>query len=624
MDVAKYKTLFVSETREYLQSISRYILQLQETHSEELYDHLFRAAHSVKGMAASMGFVPMKEVSHGMEDLLQSLKKGDIAFSNEMIAVFFHGLDLLESMVDEVDRTGVQQLSAESFARALERVQRSAQRPEQAKKVALEIIAPEPQKTEEPFTFTVEIKIADDASLPGARAVVAVKRLQEIGTLAALMPPLQAFSTPAFEKHFRCRLSTKLSAAEVHQELNALADIGSVHVSNWETVPAEPSADAPKITNVRVETKRLDQVVEGLGELLILNAQMQESFPQNPEVSRLQILTKKLYENVLDLRMLPFETLSSRFPRMIHDLCQALQKKALLKVVGADIQLDKSILDEIADPLIHLIRNAVDHGIEAPATRVLVGKDETGTIQLLVQKQGDRVLIRMEDDGKGIDPQLIRRTAVNKGLITDRLASILNQQEVLNLITTPGFTTAREVSDISGRGVGLDVVRDRIDKLGGSLKIYSTPGQFTRFDVTIPFTVAVISALLFRAGSQTFAVPLSRVDRFLLLRKSDVHYTQGRPVIFYDNSTLYIENLTSLLYRRPIEFASEFTVFVTEHQNRKIAWSVDELIAETQIMLKSLGEPLNLIPTYNGATVLGKGEVIPVLDVEHLYRERFQ
>ena len=623
MDVAKYKTLFVNETREYLQNISRCILQLQDTHNEELYDHLFRAAHSVKGMAASMGFVPMKDVSHGMEDLLQMLKKGEITFTNDMIGVLFHGLDLLESMVDEVDRTGVQQLGAESFARALERVQRSAQRPEEAPKVSLEVITTEAPKSEDTFTFNVEIKIAEDASLPGARAVVAVKRLQEMGTISMLMPPIQVFSSPAFEKYFRCRLSTKLGAAEVKQELSLLSDIGSVSVSALEAEQAEVATEAPKITSVRVETKRLDQVVEGLGELLILNAQMQESFPQNAEVSRLQILTKKLYENVLDLRMLPFETLSSNFPRMIHDLCQKLDKKVRLKVIGADIQMDKSLLDELADPLIHLIRNAVDHGIEAPATRTLVGKDETGTIQLLVEKQGDRVLIRIEDDGKGIDPQLIRKTAVNKGLITERVASILNQQEVLNLITRPGFTTAREVSDISGRGVGLDVVRDRIDKLGGSFKIYSTPGQFTRFDITIPFTIAVISALLFRAGTQTFAVPLSRVDRFLLLRKRDVHYTQGRPVIFYDNSTLYIENLPSLLFRQPQEFASEFTVFVTEHQNRKIAWSVDELIAETQIMLKSLGGPLNLIPTFSGATVLGKGEVVPVLDVEHLYRERF-
>jgi len=323
--------------------------------------------------------------------------------------------------------------------------------------------------------------------------------------------------------------------------------------------------------------------------------------------------------------MLPFETLSGRLPRVAYELGRSLHKKIDLKISGADIKLDRSVLEELADPLIHLLRNAVDHGIEPAAFRLEHGKPETGVIQIDVAKKGDRVLITIEDDGRGLDPVLIRKTAINRGLISERAASFLNQHETLLLITRPGFSTAREISEISGRGVGMDVVRDRIDSLGGAFKIHSVPGKFTRFEMLVPFTIAVIPAMLVRSGSLVLAVPASRIDRFLVIHKQDMHYTQGKPVVFYDNSTIYIEQLDTRLRKEdPAEFADEFQAFVTEHQNRRIAWSVDELIEQKQIMLRSLGEPLSALSCYSGATVLGKGDVIPVLDIEQLYREQYQ
>ena len=317
--------------------------------------------------------------------------------------------------------------------------------------------------------------------------------------------------------------------------------------------------------------------------------------------------------------MLPFEALSGNFPRIVYDLGQQLQKKVNILIEGADIQMDKSILDELADPMIHLLRNAADHGIETPEERVQAGKPETGVIRVTVSKQGDRVIIRIEDDGKGLNSEAIRKTAIERGLITQRTASEMNTQEILMLITRPGFSTSAQISDISGRGIGLDAVRARIESLNGSLRIASEPGSFTRFELMVPFTLAVIPAVLVLADGNSMV--LSRIDRFVQIKKEDLHATQGHLLAFPETGTLHVERLASVLSGTDPGNFPVMPAFVTEHQSRKIAWCVDELIDGRQILLKPLGEPLNLISCYSGTTLLGKGEIVPVLDMEELYRD---
>jgi two-component system chemotaxis sensor kinase CheA len=373
---------------------------------------------------------------------------------------------------------------------------------------------------------------------------------------------------------------------------------------------------------VRVETQAVDALVEGISELMMLNAQLEESTNDLPDAPRFGKLVEQIYQRALQLRMLPFEALSGNFPRIVYDLSQQLQKKVHITIEGADIQLDKSILDELADPMIHLLRNAVDHGIETPDERIQANKEESGTIRVAVIKQGDRVIIRIEDDGKGLSSEEIRRSAIEKGLISERMASEMNSQEILMLITRAGFSTTSHVSDISGRGIGLDAVLARIESLNGSLRVASERGRFTRFEMMVPFTLAVIPAILVSANKQLMAIPLSRIDRFVRIKKEDLHVIQGRLVTFPENGSLYIERLANILNGTdPENFPDEMAAFVTEHQSRKIAWCVDELIDGRQILLKPLGEPLNLISCYSGATLLGKGEIVPVLDMEELYRE---
>jgi two-component system chemotaxis sensor kinase CheA len=641
-DASRYRGLFVAESREYLQSMSRLTMELMQAPTAETYNDLFRMAHSIKGMAATMGFSVIKDVSHAMEDLFDRIKKGELKPGEELVSVLLSGVDLLEVMVTEVEATGGSTQDGKSVLAALVSTRSRTPKAPEVHRPELEVIHPEPQAEqtvgETKFLYRIDLKVSSEASFPAARALVACKRMEELGKISKCIPPLEEITGPNFQKQLSCYLVSVCTALELQEQLQTLPDISSVAV-----IPIDPHArqspaaeaestntidgsppEAVRMGTLRIQTRSLDHVVEGLGELLILNAQVLDTYPESAEVSRLQVLTQQLYESTLDLRMLPFETLAGRLPRIVYDLCRKLQKKVDLKIYGGEIKLDRSVLEELADPLIHLLRNAVDHGIEPVAFRLEHGKPEVGSLSVAVEKRGDRVLITVEDDGRGLDPALIRRTAIQRGLISERAATFLNQHETLMLITRPGFSTARVVSEISGRGVGMDVVRDRIDEIGGAFKIHTIPGKFTRFEMLIPFTVAVIPALLVRSGPLVLAVPSSRIDCFLMIRKNDMHYTQGKPVVFYDNSTIYIENLAALLQNRTeFEFTEEFAVFVTEHQNRRIAWCVDELLEQRQIMLKPLGEPLHAISCYSGATVLGKGEVIPVLDMEQLYRERY-
>ncbi|MCI0613425.1 chemotaxis protein CheA, partial [bacterium] len=641
VDPARYRTLFVQETREHIQAMSEAVLRLIREPSSSLFDHLFRAAHSVKGMAASMSFQPLKEIGHAMEDLFEEIRCGALAVDHQTVKVLLGGLDLMETLIGEFELTGKSISSYSEFVEAVRLIApeagSQARQKTEGNRPNLELIIPErpprfnASSLQEPsFLFRVDLEVAQSAPLPGARALVAVKSIEELGQVSRLSPTIEEIAAGKFQSQLSCYLVTNRNASEINEELMALTDVVRVVVTPIDPYTRQAPAGAPPVfkspirrTTVRVETRAVDIVVEGISELMILNAQLQEVMPDHPETSRIGTLFQQLYDRALRLRMLPFEALSGNFARIVYDLGQQLQKKAQVVIHGADIQMDKSILDELADPMIHLLRNAVDHGIEPPDDRLRREKAETGTIRVEVMRQGDRVTIQIEDDGRGLDSELIRKVAIKKGLITERQAAAMNVHEILMLITRSGFSTRSSVTDVSGRGIGLDAVRARIESLGGSLRIASELGQFTRFELMVPFTLAVVPAVLVSSAGRQFAVPLSRIDRFVRIYRRDLHSTQGRLVTFPETGTLYIEQLNHVLEGSTLaDFPDEMPAFITEHQSRKIAWCVDELLDQKQILLKPLGEPLNLVSCYSGVTVLGKGEIVPIIDMEELYRER--
>jgi len=632
----------VQETREHIQTMSEAVLRLIREPSSSLYDHLFRAAHSIKGMAASMSFQPLKEIGHAMEDLFEEIRSGTLAVDHQTVKTLLSGLDLMETLIGEFELTGKSATPYSGFVETVRVIApegglRSDQRKTEDKRPNLELIIPErPQRSntlalQEPsFLFRIDLEVSQSAPLPGARALVAMKSIEDLGRMSRLSPTMEEIAAGKFQSQLSCYVVTNHSASEINEELMALTDVVRVVVTPIDPYTRQAPAGAPptfkspiRRTTVRVETRAIDVVVEGISELMILNAQLQETLPEHPETSRIGTLVQQIYEHALHLRMLPFEALSGNFARIVYDLGHQLQKKAQVVIHGADIQMDKSVLDELADSMIHLLRNAVDHGIEAPADRLHREKPETGTIRIEVIRQGDRVIIQIEDDGRGLDSEFIRKVAIKKGLITERQSAAMNVHEILMLITRSGFSTRTSVTDVSGRGIGLDAVRARIESLGGSLRISSELGQFTRFELMVPFTLAVVPAVLVSSAGHQFAVPLSRIDRFVRIYKRDLHSTQGRFVTFPETGTLYIEQLNHVLEgTTSAEFPEQMPAFITEHQSRKIAWCVDELLEQKQILLKPLGEPLNLVSCYSGATVLGKGEIVPILDIEELYRER--
>ena len=610
--------------------------------SSSLYDHLFRAAHSIKGMAGSMSFQPLKEIGHAMEDLFEEIRCGALAVDHQTVKTLLSGLDLMETLIGEFELTGKSVTSYSEYVEAVRLIapeagSRERQVKTEGRRPNLELIIPERSQRENPaalqepnFLFRIDLEVSQSAPLPGARALVAVKCIEELGRVSRLSPSIDEIAGGKFQSQLSCYLVTNRNASEIYEELMALTDVVRVVVTPIDPYTRQAPAGAPptfkspiRRTTVRVETRALDVVVEGISELMILNAQLQEALPDHPETSRIGTLVQQIYDRALHLRMLPFEALSGNFARIVYDLGQQLQKKAQIVIHGADIQMDKSILDELADPMIHLLRNAVDHGIEPAAERLRREKPETGTIRIEVIRQGDRVIIQIQDDGRGLDSEFIRKVAIKKGLITERQSAAMNVHEILMLITRSGFSTRSNVTDVSGRGIGLDAVRARIESLGGSIRIASELGQYTRFELMVPFTLAVVPAVLVSSAGHQFAVPLSRIDRFVRIYKRDLHSTQGRLVTFPESGTLYIEQLNHVLEgTNSSDFPSEMPAFITEHQSRKIAWCVDELLEQKQILLKPLGEPLNLVSCYSGATVLGKGEIVPVLDIEELYRER--
>ncbi len=640
MDPARYRTLFVQETREHIQTMSEAVLRLIREPSSSLYDNLFRAAHSIKGMAASMSFQPLKEIGHVMEDLFEEIRSGALVVNHQTVKTLLGGLDLMETLIGEFEHTGKSISPYSEFVESVRAIAPDArlrdQQKAEEKRPNLELIIPERlQRTnatlQEPsFLFRVDLEVSQSAPLPGARALVAVKSIEDLGRISRLSPTIEEIAAGKFQSQLSCYLVTNHGAAELNEELMALTDIVRVVVTPIDPYTRQAPAGAPptfknpmRRTTVRVETRAVDVVVEGISELMILNAQLQETLPDHPETSRIGTLIQQIYDRALHLRMLPFEALSGNFARIVYDLGQQLQKKAQIVIHGADIQMDKSILDELADPMIHLLRNGVDHGIESPADRVRREKAETGTIRVDVIRQGDRVIIQIQDDGRGLDSEFIRKVAIKKGLITERQSAAMNVHEILMLITRSGFSTRSNVTEVSGRGIGLDAVRARIESLGGSLRIASELGQFTRFELMVPFTLAIVPAVLVSTSGRQFAVPLSRIDRFVRIFKQDLHSTQGRFVTFPETGTLYIEQLNHVLDgTNATDFPEEMPAFITEHQSRKIAWCVDELLEQKQILLKPLGEPLNLVSCYSGVTVLGKGEIVPILDIEELYRER--
>jgi two-component system chemotaxis sensor kinase CheA len=541
MDMSQYRDLFVSESRGHLSAFNELIVQLEDNLSDQAaIDEIFRHAHSLKGMAATMQFEAITALAHRMEDLLSRVRSNEFAFSADMADLLLEGGDLLSSMVSIIEQGDGQQPDASEL---LERLS----------------------------TFT-----------PGA-------------------------SDRGQGHHSRS------------------ADTGA------EKNPADPPQrnhqfrHSDTFKSVRVKTDILDRLVNITGELITTRHRLTDlahrhAGPALDEpLHQLSNLLRELRDEVFQARMLPFAFAAERFPRLVRDLARKQGKEVSFQIEGKEIELDRGILEEITEPLVHILRNAVDHGMDSPDDRVTAGKSPGGTISITVTRDKDHVDIIVSDDGRGIDPARIAEKAVEKGILTAEGSRRLSPQELLMLVCAPGFSTAEEVSDISGRGVGMDAVRTAVHALGGTLAIESEIGRGTRFILRLPITVSIIHALLVDCGKLTIAFPVNVVARTIELTRADIFEDGGRKVFVLDDRHVPIRSLNRLLGQDiPQGIGPIVPAVVTEAGGSPLGLITDRLLGQQEIFVKPLGTPLGRMKGLTGGAITGDGRIIFVVDASAL------
>ncbi len=698
MDMSKYKTLFLSEAREHLQGLNNCVLILEkDPGSGESINELFRHAHSIKGMSASMGYGPISQLSHNIEDLMDIIRKGQSAISPEIVDILLGGVDILEDMVDAIDNDNPAEelLDADYMAR-LKAIIESTGKPGPPEPVTEQEPAPVqeaapvpqevPQAPAQPEVsvpahgewLRVSFKVSTESLVPSARAYLAIKRLEELGNIPEVTPSIDEIKAGQCTGDVSLLLegsdidavkATLSNLAEMgefsvvppggleepipgpemiraeggipgeKEEVKDLSDPASVPVTevSLETTPiAKPPPPRPSTAKaaasqmVRVSTALLDSFINLVGELIVTKSRIKDlthasgSRPLEQTITQLEQLVGSLHTEIMKVRMMPLETVTQRLPRVVRDLSKERGKSASLEIDGAEIELDRAILEQLGDPLIHILRNSVDHGLEDHKGRKAAGKDKNGKILLKAFRERDMVFIEVSDDGRGMDIEKIKSKAVEKGLISEQKATIMDEDEAIMLICRPGFSTAEVVTDVSGRGVGMDVVQSVVDSIGGSLSIESTTGEGTTFTLKLPLTVAIVKMLLVDLAQQIFAIPITRVVRTLSIPVEEVSESQGRLFLTLDEDE--DEELIPLYELRELLSAAgdperngDLTIVLVEITNKIVGIMIDSITGQEDIVIKPLCYPLEHLTSYSGMTILGDGSIVPILDLGTLF-----
>ncbi len=673
MDVSQYKELFINEAQEHLEALNQALLELEkDPGNPDVLTEIFRSAHTLKGMAATMGFDQLTELTHEMENVLDGLRSGDIGASQEIVDLLFTCFDTLGAIVAHIAEEESGPVDTQALIGELRRICEGGRRPVPPlrKREAREADGPAPPSAElrkgERRKWRVRVHLDRDCVLKSVRVFMVTKKLTALGEVVGSAPPMEELEEEKFEHSFEVFVETASEPEEIEKSLLTIAEVVKVEVRalEGEEMPAEaasgtggpekgegmpetvsislaaaqgprPSspereeaAPAPaspvRTQSIRVNISRLDNLMNLIGELVINRTRLQEiasahDIPELKEVlAQTARLTAELQDEVMKTRMVPVEHIFNRFPRMVRDLAKSRGKEVDFIMEGKEIELDRTILEEISEPLMHLLRNAVDHGIDSPEEREAAGKPRRGTVKLVAKRDRNYVSIEVSDDGKGVDFQKILEIALEKGLISPDERFSVGPDDVLRIMALPGFSTAKEVTGVSGRGVGLDVVKNKVESLGGMLLMDSRPGEGTTFSLKLPLTLAIIQALLVRCRGQTYAIPLSVISETAIISTHEVRYVSSQEVIFLRDEAIPMVRLDRLLEIPGEEAGDEFPVVVVEMAARRVAVAVDELIGQQEIVISSLDKMLKRIKGFGGATILGTGEVALILDIPSL------
>ena len=624
MDLARYAELFLTETREHLSAINHLLLELERAPTApEPLSAIFRAVHTVKGMSATMGYEAVAALTHELETALDGVRRGERAVTPSFMDALFEAADVLETAVEQAVHG--QDASAEA-APVIERLRTMGRMSGEFPAIQAPAAPAAPSAPAAPFVpaaLQFRIRLVPNVPLRGVRAFVIVKRAESLGRVVETIPPLEALQADQFDREFVIRLETDASPTDVISALRGAGDVERVDAEEPKAAGSTGGAGRGRASrNVRIDLRRLDALMNLIGELVItrgrlIELSMSRDDPALTEaVAEASRLVSDLQDEIMASRMVPVWQVFDRFPRLVRDASRALGKQIEFAVEGKDIELDRSMLDEIGEPVVHLLRNAIDHGFEMPDERAALGKPAVGKLVLSAMRERSSITIRVTDDGRGIDRERVLTKARRLGLV-DAARAELSDDELIKIISRPGFSTAERVTDISGRGVGIDAVHARIRSLGGSVEIRSVPGRGTTVALRLPLTLAILRALLVRVDGDTFAVPMTHVNETVELEASALKSVKGHEVLMLRDDVLPLVRFRSLLGLGG-DGARMPQVIVLEVGERRAGLVVDELAGQQDIVVKQFDAVRNAAALFSGATILGDGAPALIVDVGSL------
>lgn len=696
MDVSQYLEIFIDESNEHLQSLSDQLMILEkEPENSDTINEIFRAAHSLKGMAGTMGYKRMQNLTHDMENVFSEVRNGNIKVTSDMCDVLFQCLDALENYVSNIQNTQDEGTddnepiikALNSFIGGNNEESKETQPQTDASAVTagegtselafadFEMNAVNEALKKGLGVYEIDVTVDENCILKAARAFLVFKNLEGHCDVIKSEPSTQDIEDEKFDKKFTIVVVSKESMEDISGIIRNVSEIKSAEAKaittpfpeSEETESKEEAkteqTEVPEATSskeakkeetkkpsmltqakkaaaanskavshtVRVDIDKLDVLMNLVSELIIAkNGLVSASISDDGEtasnnqkfteqIEYLERVTTNLHESVMKVRMMPIEGVISKFPRMIRDLNKKLNKKMELYITGEETELDRTVLDEIGDPIMHLLRNSADHGLESAEVRAERGKPEVGSIYLNAFQEGNNVVIEVADDGNGIDVEKVKSKAVEKGTLTQEQADALTEKEAIDLLFKPSFSTSDKITDVSGRGVGLDVVKSKIEALGGDVEVKTKYGEGSTFSIRLPLTLAIIQALMVKLGDEKYAISLGSIETIEDVPVSDIKYVHAKEVINLRGSVIPLIRLRDILdVPGEAEETDTIIVVIVRKGDKLAGLVVDSLIGQMEIVIKSLGKYININRMISGATILGDGSVALIIDANTL------
>ncbi|MCH6263922.1 chemotaxis protein CheA [Neobacillus citreus] len=670
MDLNNYLEIFIEESKEHLQAINDTLLKL-ETEPEDtgIINEIFRSAHTLKGMAGSMGFEDLASLTHEMENVLDLLRNSKLKINSEIMDIIFKCVDLIDKMVDNIEQGGDGKENVTEVVRQLAKIQNPSQIPasdtlsDASKEVASSLVVDideyrysvinEARKSGNNL-YHITVTIEENCIMKSVRAYMVFQAADELGEIIQTQPSVEEIEEDRFGNTFTLLLLSDQTNQEIQLQLSSVSEVSEVVVASGlqleqnkagnileeaaeenqqiaqvqRKAETDPQRKKHRSKSIRVDIEKLDHLMNLFSELIIDRGRLEQISRKSQltelteTVEHMTRISTNLQGLILNMRMVPVEQVFNRFPRMVRDLAKELDKKVLLVLEGEETELDRTVIDEIGDPLVHLLRNALDHGLESTEERIACNKPEEGKILLKAYHGGNHVFIEVIDDGKGINRNKVLSKAIQREIVSPEEAEMLTNQQVFALILSSGFSTADKISDISGRGVGLDVVKTKIESLGGVITIESTPGQGSVFRIQLPLTLSIIYSMLVKVEEETYAIPFNSIVEITTSPYDKVTTLYGQKVIQFRGQVVplvFLKEVFQVPANAQTE-ANQLFIVIVRKGEKTVGLVVDAVIGQQEVVLKSLGGFLTNLYAISGATILGNGEVALIIDSNQFFK----